>query len=94
MDGQGMMDEFCLTVGDMDKNLNESIKAAIAVQPGTATESPNSKRSRKSKGLSEEIKTLMEEKSLETDPVEVEKLSKKIAKKRRQRDEVDGDDNE
>ena len=84
-DTQGMLDELVLTVGSVDKDLTESIKAAIAVQPGTATESPDSKRSRKSKSLSEEIKRLMEEKSLETDPVEAEKLSKKIAKKRKQR---------
>jgi hypothetical protein len=45
----------------------------------------------KSKALSDEIKRLMEERSLETDPVESKKLSKKIARKRKQRDEIDGD---
>jgi hypothetical protein len=92
IDSQGMLDELVFTVGSVDKDLTESIKAAVAVQPGTATESPDSKRSRKSKALSDEIKRLMEERSLETDPAEVEKLSRKIAKKRRQRDEIDGDD--
>jgi hypothetical protein len=91
VDAQGMMDEFVLSVSDLNKELNDSIKAAVAVQPGTATESPDSKRLRKSKALSNEIKRLMEEKSLETDPVEVEKLSKKITKMRKQRDEVHGD---
>ena len=89
VDTQGMMDEFVLSVGGVDKELAEAIKAAAAV-PSVAVESPDSKRSRKSSNLSEEIKKLMNERSMETDPVEIGKLTTKIARKRKQRDEVDG----
>ena len=47
--------------------------------------------SRKSANLSEEIKKLMSERSMESDPAEIAKLTKKIARKRKQRDEIDGD---
>ena len=87
------MDEFVLSVGSVDKELAEAIKAAAAV-PSVAVESPDSKRLRKLSNLSEEIKKLMNERSMETDPVEIEKLTTKIARKRKQRDEVDGDSEE
>ena len=91
VDTQGMMDQLVLSIGSVDKSLTEAIKATSVIAPSVAVESPDSKRTRKSKALSDEIKRLMEERSLETDPVESKKLSKKIARKRKQRDEIDGD---
>ena len=93
VDPQGMMDQFVLNVGSVDQELLEAIKAATAV-PSGAVKSPESKRSRKSTNLSNEINKLMNERSMETDPTEIAKLTKKIARKRKQRDEIDGDSEE
>lgn len=94
VDTQGMVDQLVLSISSVDKELTEAIKAASVAAPSAAVESPDSKRSRKSKDLSDEIKRLMEERSREPDPVYSEKLTKKIARKRKQRDELDGDSEE
>ncbi len=92
VDTQSMMDQLVLNFGSGDKELVEALKMSAA--PSAPVESPDTKRSRKSSNLSEEIKRLMEEKSRESDPVEIEKLSKKIARKRKQRAKIDGDSEE
>jgi hypothetical protein len=94
VDTQGMMDQLVLSISSVDKELTDAIKAASVIAPSVAVKSPDSKRPRKSNNLLEQINKLMNERSMETDPAEIEKITKKIAKKRKQRDEIDGDSKE
>ncbi len=94
IDTQGMVDQLVLSISSVDKELTEAIKAVSITAPSAAVESPDLKRSRKTKDLSDEIKRLIEKRSREPYPVYSEKLTKKIARKRKQRDEPDGDSEE
>ena len=102
-DTQGMLDQLLQTMVSSDVQLDGLIQAATTlpipaqappVVAPIAAESPGSKTRRSITEHNAIIAGYMSEKKAETDPVQIARLDRKIAKARKARDALEGPDDE